>query len=110
MRISLLNRTADGLDGIYASFSAGQLNQYELPPQVEQFYLYGLAQGMAYAQQQAREYEHKLDIAYLQAYSPKDRREEYQRRLDEHFRLEEQRFFAVEEESSHDSDSTRVAA
>lgn len=110
MRISLLKRTAEGLDRLFAPFSAGELKQYELPLEVEQFYQLGLVQGMAYAQQIAREYEHRLNVLYMQAYTPKERHAEYMRRLDEHFRLEDQRFFAVEEESNHDSDSPRVAA
>ena len=45
----------------------------------------GWAAAATYAKQQAREYEHNLDLAHLQAYTPKDRAELLQHRLDQHF-------------------------
>jgi hypothetical protein len=86
----------------------GELQIWQLPLAVQQFISIGYADGIAYARQQAAEYEHQLDIAYLQAYSPKGRAVEYQRRLTEHFRLEEAAFFAAVEESTHDSTHHRV--
>lgn len=72
----------------------GELRLGQLPLAVEQFISIGWADGMAHARQQAAEYEHRLDIAYLQAYSPKDRAAVLQRRLDQHFAAEAERFFA----------------
>lgn len=102
MRISLLKRTAEGLDRLFAPFSAGELKQYELPLEVEQFYQLGVVQGMAYAQQQAREYEHRLNVLYMQAFTPKERHAEYMRRLDHHFKLQEAAFFAADAEDNND--------
>ncbi|GAB2562841.1 hypothetical protein [Leucobacter ruminantium] len=72
----------------------GELSIWQLPLAVQQFISIGWAEGMAYAAEQAREYERQLDRAYLAAYSPKDRREEYQRRLDEYFQTEDEQFFS----------------
>lgn len=110
MRTPLYEITERRLNALFEGLMTGELHQSELPLAVEQFYTLGIVQGMAFAQQQAREYEHKLNLLWMQAFTPKERQAEYRRRLDEHFRLEEQRFFAVEEESNHDSKSPRVAA
>lgn len=72
----------------------GDLHLGDLPLPVEGFYYAGWAEGMAYAFQQARHYEHRLDLAYVQAYTPKERAQEYQRRLDKHFAEQSARFFA----------------
>ena len=87
----------------------GELSIASLPRSLQRLIFIGFADGLAVAKQQAREYEHKLDQLYLQAYSPKDRREELQRRLDEHFRNVDAAFFAVDEGENFDS-SNRVAA
>lgn len=109
MRLTLLRPTAQGLDQLFHRIEAGELSIGQLPLEVEQFISLGWAEGKLLADQQVRDYEHRLDLAHLAAYSPKDRAAEYQRRLDQHFRLEEQRFFAVEEESNNDSNNTRAA-
>lgn len=71
----------------------GDLRLGDLPLPVEAFFHAGWAEGMAHAAEQARQYEHRLDMAYLAAYSPKDRRAEYLRRLDHHFAEQSARFF-----------------
>src|SRR5690625_4738947 len=76
----------------------GRIPLSRLPLEVASFYHAGWAAGMAFAKAQAREYEHQLDVAYLQAYSPKERQEEIQRRLDEHFRRVDAEFFGGESE------------
>lgn len=88
----------------------GELLLGELPLSVEAFYHAGWAAAASVAQQQAREYEHKLELAYLQAYAPKDRAEVYQRRLDQHFKSVDAAFFAADVEDTNDSNSIRVAA
>lgn len=87
----------------------GDLRLGDLPLPVEAFFHAGWAEGMAHAAEQARQYEHKLDRAYLWAFTDKDKRAEYQRRLDHHFRLEDVRFFA-EEESTDDRSIGKAAA
>lgn len=72
----------------------GELLLGELPLSVEAFYHAGWAAAASVAQQQAREYERRLDLARLQAYSPKDRAEILQRRLDNHFAQQDAQFFA----------------
>ena len=92
-------------------YERGELSITDLPRSLQRLVFIGLGDGLAIANEQAREYERQLDRLWLAAFSPKDRREELQRRLDEHFRLEEQRFFAVEEESTNGSSSNnRIAA
>lgn len=76
----------------------GELVLWQLPPAVAAFYHAGWAERNAAALAEAREYEHQLDLLYLAAYSPKERREEYQRRLDHHFLLEDAAFFAADVE------------
>lgn len=89
----------------------GELAIWQLPLALQQFVSIGWADGMAHADRQARDYEHKLDLAYLQAYSPKDRAAEYQRRLDHHFQLEAAAFFAAADvEKINDSSNNRLAA
>lgn len=82
----------------------GELALHRLPAPVAAWWFAGYAEGIAHARRQAAEYEHQLDQLYLAAFSPKDRAAEYQRRLDEHFRLEDAAFFAAAEESDHDTD------
>lgn len=72
----------------------GELAIWQLPLALQQYVSIGLAEGMAYAKQQATEYEHKLDRMYLAVMNPKDRAAVLQRRLDEHFASECDRFFA----------------
>lgn len=83
------------LDQWANALQRGELQVWQLPGSVQQFVSIGWVDGMTQARQQTAEYEHRLDIAYLQAYSPKERREEYQRRLDTHFQLEEAAFYAA---------------
>jgi hypothetical protein len=71
----------------------GELKLWELPPQVAAIYFAGWSERDLKAQADAREHEHQLDRMYLAAFSPKDRSEEYQRRLDEYFASESERFF-----------------
>lgn len=71
----------------------GAINLQDLPLEVSALYHLGRLEGMRYAAEQAREYEHKLDLLYLQAFNPQDRAKELQRRLDAHFRAENERFF-----------------
>lgn len=82
-----LDRWLDGL-------MRGDLHLGDLPLSVEAFYHAGWAAAITYARQQAREYEQRLDLAHLQAYSPKDRAELLQRRLDNHFAQQDALFFA----------------
>lgn len=72
----------------------GELSIWQLPLAVQQFVSIGWADGIAYARQQAAEYEYQLDRLYLAAFSPKERREALQQRLDQHFEAECERFFA----------------
>lgn len=72
----------------------GELSIWQLPIAVQQFISIGYADGIAYARQQAAEYEHHLDIAYLALANPKDRAAEYQARLQLHFEAKAERFFA----------------
>lgn len=72
----------------------GELPLHRLPAPVAAFYHAGWAAATAQAQQQAREYEQRLDLAHLQAYAPKDRAELLQRRLDQHFAQQDALFFA----------------
>lgn len=88
----------------------GELAIWQLPLAVQQFISIGIASAEGQLRAQERGYEHRLDLAYLQAYHPKERAEIYQRRLDKHFRLEEQRFFAVEEESFNEPTIGNIAA
>jgi hypothetical protein len=76
----------------------GELQIWQLPLALQQYVSLGWAEGMAHAYRQARDYEHQLDIAYMQTVTPKDRQQEYRRRLDEHFQLEEAAFFAAADE------------
>lgn len=94
MRAALKEITERRLDALFHALQSGELHQSELPLAVEQFYQLGIIHGVTALQQQAREYEHKLDLLYLQAYSPKDRAEIYQRRLDQHFAQQDAIFFA----------------
>lgn len=72
----------------------GELSIADLPRSLQRLIYIGFADGIAVAKRQAAEYEHRLDQAYLQAYSPKDRREELQRRLDRYFAQQDALFFA----------------
>lgn len=78
----------------------GQLRLQELPLCVSAWFFAGETYGRESRQseidqleQRIRLLEHQLDTAYLQAYSPADRREIYQQRLDEHFRQRDAEFF-----------------
>ncbi|MBC9943789.1 hypothetical protein ICL81_04515 [Leucobacter sp. cx-328] len=72
----------------------GELSIASLPRSLQRLIFIGFADGLAIAKQQAAEFEHQLDQAYLQSYSPKDRQEELQRRLDRHFAQQDALFFA----------------
>lgn len=73
----------------------GEIAIWQLPLAVQQFISIGWADAQHQLEQQARDYEHKLDLAYLQAYSPKDRATQLQARLQAHFVAEDQRFFTI---------------
>lgn len=77
----------------------GQVLIQDLPSAVSAWYFAGEAAGRASRQseidQLVRAYEQKLDMAYMWAFTPKERREEYQRRLDKHFKDQDAAFFAA---------------
>lgn len=80
----------------------GQVLLQDLPLCVSAWFHAGEAYGRASRQPEIDRLEHEANSLYMRAYSPKDRHEEYQRRLDEHFRLEDQRFFdALTEPKQH---------
>lgn len=98
-RLPVSEVAARHLDKWLDQLMRGVLRLGELPLPVEAFYHAGYLDGMAHAAAQARDYEHKLYLAYIAAYSPKDRREEYQRRMDEYFAAESERFFTEPQHS-----------
>lgn len=108
-RLTISDTASRHLEAWADQVTRGELSIADLPRAIQTFVWIGHADGIAVAKRQAREYEHRLDQAYLQAYSPKDRREELQRRLDQHFRNVDAAFFAVDEGENFDN-SNRVAA
>lgn len=72
----------------------GELSIWQLPLAVQQYISIGYVDGIAHAKQQAHEYEHRLDLAYLELVHPKDRANQLQERLRAHFAAEADRFFA----------------
>lgn len=72
----------------------GELSIWQLPLAVQQFVSIGWADGIAYAQRQAREYEHQLDRMALAILNPRERTAELQQRLDQHFAQLDAEFFA----------------
>lgn len=85
----------------------GKIRIQDLPLCVSAWFHAGEAYGRASRQPEIDRLEHEANSLYMRAYTPKERHEEYQRRLDEHFRLEDQRFFdALTEQSQHDGTTT----
>lgn len=109
MRLTVSDVAGRHLDQWADALMRGELQIWQLPPQVQQFVSIGWADGNARARQQAREYEHLLDRAYIWAFTDKDRREEYLRRLDEHFRAEAEQFFAEPEVHGPAANERRAA-
>lgn len=109
-RITITESATRHLDAWADKVQRGELHISQLPPAVQQFIYIGLAWADEHLRALTDEYEHKLDLAYIQAHHPKERAEIYQQRLDNHFRLEEQRFFAVEEESFNEPTIGNIAA
>lgn len=72
----------------------GELSIWQLPLALQQFVSIGWAEAHKAAVEQAREYEHQLDRMAVALLNPKDRVAELQRRLDQHFADEAERFFA----------------
>ncbi|WP_157487054.1 hypothetical protein [Leucobacter salsicius] len=71
----------------------GQIRFADLPLSVSAWYFAGLADGRASRQLEVDRLEREANILWMRAFAPKERHAEYQRRLDEHFRLDEQAFF-----------------
>lgn len=71
----------------------GELSIWQLPLAVQQYVSIGWADAHLQAVEQARDYEHQLDVAYLQAYSPKERQGILLQRLEQHFVEQAERFF-----------------
>lgn len=72
----------------------GELAIWQLPLAVQQFISIGWADAHLMAVEQARVYEHQLDRMALALLNPKDRAAVLQRRLDQHFAEQADRFFA----------------
>lgn len=109
MKLTISEIATRHLDLWADQLQRGEIAIWQLPHALQQFISIGWAEAHLAAVQQAADYEHQLDRMALALLNPKDRAAEYQRRLDQHFRLEEQRFFAAEEESNNDSNNTRTA-
>lgn len=109
-RRMISDTAAHHLDKWLDGLMRGDLHLGDLPLPVEAFYNAGWAAAISYAREQAREYEHRLDLAHLQAYAPKDRAELLQRRLDNHFARQDALFFAEPQIQGPAHDSERRAA
>lgn len=72
----------------------GELQIWQLPLAVQQFVSIGWAERHQQALSEARDYDYQLDRMYLAVMNPKDRAAELQRRLDQHFADQCDRFFA----------------
>lgn len=72
----------------------GDLQIWQLPLAVQQFISIGWADAHLMAVEQARNYEHQLDRMAIALLNPKDRAALLQRRLDQHFADQCDRFFA----------------
>ncbi len=72
---------------------AGELGLHQLPPALAAFFHLGAGEARQHAEARVRELEHECDRLYLAAANPADRAAELQRRLDEHFAHENDRFF-----------------
>ncbi|SDQ52938.1 hypothetical protein [Leucobacter chromiiresistens] len=98
LRRSLDEVTENTLEQWAVALTAGEIKLWELPPSVSQLYLFGHIDGaksrQAEIDQLTRSYEHKLDTAYMLTFTPKEQREEYQRRLDKYFHERDAAFFA----------------
>ena len=92
-RLTISEIAARHLDQWRDQTERGELQLWELPPAIQAWYFAGWAEAMQQAREQARIYEHRLNLLYMQAFSPNDRRAEYQRRLDHHFAEQAERFF-----------------
>lgn len=92
MRLRISSTAEHHLDQWANALITGELHLGELPLAVEQFVWIGQLE----TRRLTREYEQRLDLAYLQAYSPKDRAAEYMRRLQQHFTEEDHQFFTTE--------------
>lgn len=84
----------------------GQVLLQDLPLAVAAWFYAGEAYGRADRQLEIDLLEHEANILWMQAFTPKERHAEYQRRLDEHFRLEEQRFFDAAIQQQQDGTTT----
>ncbi|WP_458838481.1 hypothetical protein [Leucobacter sp. HY1910] len=95
-RLSISAAATVHLDAWFTALDRGELALWQLPPAVAQYVYMGEALGREPLLQQIRRLEHEADLLYLAAFSPRERAAQYRARLDQHFRLEEQRFFAAE--------------
>lgn len=72
----------------------GEIAIWQLPLALQQFISIGWADAHLMAVAEARDYEHQLDRMAVALLNPKDRAALLQRRLDQHFAAEADRFFA----------------
>lgn len=92
-RVPISKEANETLELWLTQLQEGQIQFADLPLSVSAWYFLGLAEGRASRQVEIERLQHEANILWMRAFTPKERHEEYQRRLDEHFRLEDQRFF-----------------
>lgn len=97
-RITISSAAEKHLEAWLDQVMQGQLPLSELPLCVSAWFF----AGESYAREElGREIENlrkQLDSAYLQAFAPKERRDEYQRRLDRYFAARDEAFFSEPEQ------------
>lgn len=112
MKLSISEIAERHLESWLDQAMRGELQLWQLPAPVAAWYFAGWADRDHHAQAQARDYEHRLDVLYMQAFTPKERHAEFSRRLEEHFQREEAAFFAADVEHENETglhtDQSRV--
>ncbi|MBL5973692.1 MAG: hypothetical protein D3X82_08000 [Candidatus Leucobacter sulfamidivorax] len=82
------------LDAWLAGLMEGKIHIQDLPLCVAAWFHAGEAYGRAARQLEIDHANHQADLFYMQAMTPKERQQEYQRRLENHFQRENDLFFA----------------
>lgn len=84
--------TLDQLGKISDLLLTGQVRLHELPIEVAALYNLGVNDGRSTASGEIERLEAEADRLYLAAFTPEERRNEINRRLDEHFAREASSF------------------
>lgn len=97
-RLTVSDTAAKHLEAWLDQVMQGQLQLSELPLSISAWWFAGEAYAREALNREIENLHKQLDSAYLQAFAPKERREEFQKRLDRYFAARDEEFFSESEQ------------